>query len=124
MTYHNNSPANAQVIVSLAANTSAGTVTLPQDEQMTKMEDSSFGIFVKVLFTAITGKDGKYSITADSGMAYFVSAHARGYLLQYYNEQNNVLNADTLSISKKTSGINFALTPVTASITTSISGSV
>jgi hypothetical protein len=71
----------------------------------------------------MTGKDGKYSITADSGMAYFVSAHSRGYLLQYYNGQNNVLNADTLILHQNTTGINFKLTPVSAA-TASISGSV
>jgi hypothetical protein len=86
-------------------------------------EDSSFGVFVRVVFTAMTGKDGKYSITADSGMAYFVSAHTRGYLLQYYNGQNNVLNADTLALHQNTMGINFTLTPVSAA-SASISGSV
>ena len=117
--------ANAQVVVSLASNTSSETVTLPEGERMTRMEDSSFGIFVRVLFTAMTGKDGKYSITADSGMAYFVSAHARGYLLQYYNQQNNVLLADTLILHVNTTGINFALTHVPVSpVTASISGIV
>jgi hypothetical protein len=114
---------NAEVVVSLASNTSSGSVALPEGVRMTDFEDSSFGVFVRVLFTAMTGKDGKYSITADSGMAYFVSAHTRGYLLQYYNVQNNVLNADTLKLQQNTTGINFRLTPVSAA-TASISGSV
>jgi hypothetical protein len=115
--------ANAQVIVSLASNISAGTVALPEGEKMSEMQDSNFGVFVRVLFTAMTDKSGKYTITADSGMAYFVSAHARGYLLQYYNGENNELKADTLKLSQNTTGINFALSPVPA-VTASISGSV
>jgi hypothetical protein len=115
--------ANTQVIVSLASNTSAGTVALPEGEKMSAMQDSNFGVFVRVLFTAMTDKSGKYTITADSGMAYFVSAHARGYLLQYYNGENNELKADTLKLSQNTTGINFALSPVPV-VTASISGSV
>jgi fibronectin type 3 domain-containing protein len=57
-----------------------------------------------------TDSSGNYSITLPAN-SYLLSASERGYLSQFWNDQPNPLDANTLVLGSDTSGINFRLTP-------------
>lgn len=79
-------------------------------------QDNTFGYFGPTVGVGRTDGNGFYKISVRSGEPYVVSAMARGFLLQYFKGKNNALEADKLVLTKDTSGVDFALTPVTPAV--------
>ncbi|MFZ4621455.1 MAG: carboxypeptidase regulatory-like domain-containing protein [Bacteroidota bacterium] len=66
---------------------------------------------------------GKYSVKLPQG-SYIVFARAKGYAVQFYKDQSNLLSAQILPVKNDTTGINFTLSPLPPVVLGAISGSV
>lgn len=88
-----------------------------------RIDDTSFGSFVDVVGYGKSDSSGNYKISVLSGGPYIAACFAEGNLLQFYKEKNNVLEADRMTLSHDSSGVNFRLVPI-PKISTKLSGVV
>ena len=66
---------------------------------------------------------GSYSVKLPLG-AYIVFARAKGYAVEFFNEQSNLLTANILMVTKDTAGVNFTLSPLPPVVLGEINGAV
>jgi hypothetical protein len=103
-------------VVSDRASSSAPSVLL-------SYQDPGFGIFCDVGAKERSDSLGHYKLSIKSGSSYIVTGFKEGYILQYYNGKSNILEADKVTVSRDTSGINFKLSAVPVA-TSKVSGVV
>ncbi len=67
----------------------------------------------RLFFTAMTDAEGNYSVVGIPAGSYIVSAWARGYIGEFYDDHTNPLDADVIQLdgTEAKTGIDFALTP-------------
>ncbi len=75
------------------------------------------------VFKARTDSLGHYDIQLVPG-AYIAFAKARGYGVEFFNEQSSLVSANILIVRQDTSGINFTLAPIPPVVLGEIKGSV
>jgi len=66
---------------------------------------------------------GSYTVKLSPG-GYIVFARAKGYAVEFFNEQSNLLSAQVLMVQKDTAGVNFTLSPLPPVVLGAISGAV
>lgn len=82
-----------------------------------------FGWFPDIASSGKTDSLGNYKISVLAGGSYVALSYAVGYLLQYYKEKSNALEANRMTLTKDSAGVNFRLVSVSKA-TTRISGAV
>ncbi len=87
------------------------------------LNESSIGCFPFFSSTGRSDSAGNYKVKVVAGGPYLVAAFAKNFALQYYKGKSNALEADKLSLTKDSAGVNFALA-ILPKITTKVSGSV
>ncbi|MFA6456955.1 MAG: T9SS type A sorting domain-containing protein [Bacteroidota bacterium] len=75
------------------------------------------------VFKAKVDSLGQYNVKLPPG-GYIALARAKGYAVEFYNEQTNILSADVLRVLRDTTGINFTLSPLPPVVLGEISGAV
>ncbi|MFA6468283.1 MAG: T9SS type A sorting domain-containing protein [Bacteroidota bacterium] len=75
------------------------------------------------VFKVKTDSLGNYQMKVPPG-AYIAFAKAKGYAVEFYNEQPSILAADIIRVPKDTMNINFTLSPMPPVVLGEISGSV
>ncbi len=73
--------------------------------------NDSFRESVNVAGYAKSDSSGKYTLTMLSGGPYIAASFAHGYLLQFFNQKSNVLEADRITLGGDSTGIDFRLVP-------------
>jgi len=85
--------------------------------------DPAFGFLPDAVAHTRTDASGKFTLSVMSDGPYIVACMASGYLLQFYQEKGNPLDADRLTLTRDTTGVDFKLLPVPVA-TARILGSV
>jgi hypothetical protein len=85
--------------------------------------EDGFGDCRGVLWMGWTDSTGHYRASLLSGHGYTAMAEKRGYIPEYFNQQENPKLADVIKLDGDTTGIDFSLAPV-AAFTNSMSGIV
>jgi hypothetical protein len=75
------------------------------------------------VFKAVIDSNGNYSVKLPPG-GYIALARAKGYAVEFFNEQANFLSAEVIRIHRDTSGIGFTLSPLPPVVLGAIKGSV
>jgi protocatechuate 3,4-dioxygenase beta subunit len=75
------------------------------------------------VFKAKVDSIGRYTVKLPPG-GYIALARAKGYAVEFYNEQINILTADVIRVQNDTSGIGFTLSPLPPVVLGAISGKV
>jgi len=79
------------------------------DQVSNRVSDASFGVFPDVMAFVKTDSLGEYKVAARSGWPYIAACFAGGYLLQFYKEKENALEADRMLLTRDSSGVDFRL---------------
>ena len=66
---------------------------------------------------------GKYKAQLSPG-SYLAFARAKGYAIEFFNHQTNILTADIIRVQKDTTGINFTMSPLPPVVLGEIKGAV
>lgn len=99
----------------------AGGAMQPSDEQGMDIDD--FGFARGVAWRGYTDTLGHYDATVYTGKPYIVAAIKKFYEPQFFNMKSSPKDADILTLSGDTSGIDFALSPIPV-INNSVAGAV
>jgi hypothetical protein len=75
------------------------------------------------VFHAKVDSLGKYKVALPPG-GYIAFARAKGYAVEFYNEQSNILAAEVIRVQNDTSGIGFTLSPLPPVVLGAIAGTV
>lgn len=83
----------------------------PFDSSATRVSDGLDTDARVVVNHARTDSTGRFNIVVLSGGTYVAACDASGFLVQFYREKSNILEADRMTLTQDSAGVDFRLVP-------------